>query len=204
MTSPGGSGDVHSACPPACTTPTHEPRFGQAGLGLRSALDLGDKLPPSPSDPQLNLDLRKTALLRSLLLRTEARDWRSRLGSPVACLPAAPCRMTQLACASKTGRVCCQSCSASQLEPAKRSLGGSERAGEGCPNARGRHAAAQPHVDAGGPRSSPFGPAATKRRAGARAPRAAAGRQAAPRLAGRPGGHGVVRRGGCHERQQHR
>ncbi len=121
----------------------------------------------------------------------------------LACLPHLA-GMTQLACASTTGRVCCQSCSASQLEPAKRSLGGSERAGEGCPNARGRHAAAQPHVDAGGPRSSPFGPAATKRRAGARAPRAAAGRQAAPRLAGRPGGHGVVRRGGCHERQQHR
>ncbi len=61
------------SCALPCTTPSREARFGQAGLGLRSTLDLGDKLPPSPSDPQLNLDLRKTALLRSLLLRTEAR-----------------------------------------------------------------------------------------------------------------------------------
>ncbi|KAK9821712.1 hypothetical protein WJX81_001313 [Elliptochloris bilobata] len=71
---PGGSGDMRMAAAPACTTPVAEARFGQAaGLGLRSALDLGDKLPPSPSDPQLNLDLRKTALLRSLLLRTEEK-----------------------------------------------------------------------------------------------------------------------------------
>jgi len=118
MTSPGGSGDTYGACPAACTTPTHEPRFGQAGLGLRSALDLGDKLPPSPSDPQLNLDLRKTALLRSLLLRTEARGWRS--GSAAVLLA---CRshldgMIQLACGSTSGRLCCQKCSVSQLQPA--------------------------------------------------------------------------------------
>ena len=36
-----------------------------------AALDAGERLPPSPSDPQLGMDLRKTALLRSLLLRTE-------------------------------------------------------------------------------------------------------------------------------------
>lgn len=38
-----------------------------------AALDAGERLPPSPSDPQLGMDLRKTALLRSLLLRTEVR-----------------------------------------------------------------------------------------------------------------------------------
>ncbi|KAK9916951.1 hypothetical protein WJX75_009153 [Coccomyxa subellipsoidea] len=38
-----------------------------------AALDAGERLPPSPSDPQLGMDLRKTALLRSLLLRTEEK-----------------------------------------------------------------------------------------------------------------------------------
>ena len=80
--SPDGGGDVRMAAAPprsACSTPVPEARLGGqglglgCGLGLHPALDLGDKLPPSPSDPQLNLDLRKTALLRSLLLRTEAR-----------------------------------------------------------------------------------------------------------------------------------
>ena len=76
--SPDGGGDVRMAAAPPhslCSTPVPEARLGeQVGLGLHPALDLGDKLPPSPSDPQLNLDLRKTALLRSLLLRTEARS----------------------------------------------------------------------------------------------------------------------------------
>lgn len=48
--------------------------------GRARTLERLEKLPPSPSDPQLASDLRRTALLRSLLLRTEEG------GTPGMCL----------------------------------------------------------------------------------------------------------------------
>ena len=66
---PGGS--------PMWSTPARGNGGGGGGgthLARRGVpLDVGEKLPPSPSDPQLGMDLRKTALLRSMLLRTEVR-----------------------------------------------------------------------------------------------------------------------------------
>ena len=45
-------------------------RCGNGGA-TPGGCDGAERLPPSPSDPQLSIDLRKTALLRSMLLRTE-------------------------------------------------------------------------------------------------------------------------------------
>lgn len=56
--------------PPLCRTPLPRgPHPYKRPSG--PSCDAGERLPPSPSDPQLSIDLRKTALLRSLLLRTE-------------------------------------------------------------------------------------------------------------------------------------
>ncbi len=66
----------HLAASGSCQGSLASPMQGTPGrrghLSRRgAALDAGERLPPSPSDPQLGMDLRKTALLRSLLLRTE-------------------------------------------------------------------------------------------------------------------------------------
>ena len=60
--------------PPICRTPilrSHPYRRGGSGGVTPGGCDGAERLPPSPSDPQLSIDLRKTALLRSMLLRTE-------------------------------------------------------------------------------------------------------------------------------------
>lgn len=60
--------------PPVCRTPIQRSnpyrRCGNGGA-TPGGCDGAERLPPSPSDPQLSIDLRKTALLRSMLLRTE-------------------------------------------------------------------------------------------------------------------------------------
>jgi hypothetical protein len=82
-----------------CGTPA---RNGGSNLGRSSgrgggvaALEAAERLPPSPSDPQMGMDLRKTALLRSLLLRTEV----PRPGLPRAALPWTHLWWTLLGCA---------------------------------------------------------------------------------------------------------
>lgn len=72
-----GSG---SSCqgPPASPVLQGTPSGRRGHFSRRgAALDAGERLPPSPSDPQLGMDLRKTALLRSLLLRTEVTLFRT-------------------------------------------------------------------------------------------------------------------------------
>ncbi|BDA40926.1 hypothetical protein COCOBI_01-5800 [Coccomyxa sp. Obi] len=64
-----GSGHGPPASPMQGTPGRKVGHFSRRG----AALDAGERLPPSPSDPQLGMDLRKTALLRSLLLRTEEK-----------------------------------------------------------------------------------------------------------------------------------
>ena len=54
---------------PQCRTPL--PRPTPYRRPATPTCEPGERLPPSPTDPQLSVDLRKTALLRSLLLRTE-------------------------------------------------------------------------------------------------------------------------------------
>ncbi|CAK0755364.1 hypothetical protein CVIRNUC_002369 [Coccomyxa viridis] len=62
--------------PPVCRTPIQRSnpyrRCGNGGA-TPGGCDGAERLPPSPSDPQLSIDLRKTALLRSMLLRTEEK-----------------------------------------------------------------------------------------------------------------------------------
>ncbi|KAK9803951.1 hypothetical protein WJX72_007744 [[Myrmecia] bisecta] len=54
-----------------------------------SLASLSEKLPPSPNDSQIGMDLRKTALLRSLLLRTEDK-------APPAGTPRPPARISRM------------------------------------------------------------------------------------------------------------
>ena len=60
--------------PPVCRTPIQRSSpYRRCGTGsaMPGGCEGAERLPPSPSDPQLSIDLRKTALLRSMLLRTE-------------------------------------------------------------------------------------------------------------------------------------
>lgn len=60
--------------PPICRTPlprSNPYRRCSNGGATPGGCNGAERLPPSPSDPKLSIDLRKTALLRSLLLRTE-------------------------------------------------------------------------------------------------------------------------------------
>ena len=57
--------------PPMCRTPLPRPGPHPYRRPSTPGCEAGERLPPSPSDPTLSVDLRKTALLRSLLLRTE-------------------------------------------------------------------------------------------------------------------------------------
>ncbi|CAL5227390.1 g10343 [Coccomyxa viridis] len=59
--------------PPMCRTPLPRPGPHPYRRPSTPGCEAGERLPPSPSDPTLSVDLRKTALLRSLLLRTEEK-----------------------------------------------------------------------------------------------------------------------------------
>ena len=61
-----------SPLPGPCSSPGTRGRYGHVAAALDWA---ADKLPPSPNDPPLGMDLRKTALLRSLMLRTDVSNF---------------------------------------------------------------------------------------------------------------------------------
>ena len=103
----GGPPGNPPGTPMVCGTParshggasSHLGRASRGGGNGVAGLEAAERLPPSPSDPQMGMDLRKTALLRSLLLRTEVLPmYHTALVLELSTMHSHPCPAGELLC----------------------------------------------------------------------------------------------------------